>query len=676
MTVNVLIQARMGSTRLPGKVMADIFGMPMIELLIRRLQLSRSVNKIILATSISEKNNKLVAFVETLGVMVFRGSEDDVLDRFYLASQKFTADHFIRITADCPFIDPNMVDSVIDLHLNSGADYTSNTLPPSFPDGLDVEIFSSNALKFACDIAKDKFDREHVTPILRRSLKISRSNYKSDEDFSALRWTVDEKEDLDLIRLIYDGLGRVIDFSWADILKFVSDNPELDKINQMIVRNEGADMPTGQKLWKRAKKVIPGGNMLFSKRPELFLPSKWPAYFSKAKGCNVWDMDDNKYVDMSFMGIGTNILGYSNNEVDKAVISAASSGNMSTLNCPEEVYLAERLIDLHAWADMVKFARSGGEANAVAIRIARAASGKDNVAVCGYHGWHDWYLSANHSRNDELGELLMPGLEPNGVPKNLTGTVFPFRYNDYDHLETLIRSENIGVIKMEVIRNIEPEDHFLHKVRKLADDNGVVLIFDECTSGFRETFGGIHKKYDVEPDMAMFGKALGNGYAITCVIGKRSIMDAAQSSFISSTFWTEKIGPTAALKTLEVMERTESWKYITKIGGIFRKNINDLASGYDISITNIGIDPLVGYSFDSENGLAYKTFLSQEMLKLGYLAGTSTYICVDHSEKIIEGYFDRLDGVFSVISNCEKGNKDIFSLLESPLCHSSFERLN
>ena len=267
-------------------------------------------------------------------------------------------------------------------------------------------------------------------------------------------------------------------------------------------------MNTGQKLWKSAKQLIPGGNMLLSKRPEMFLPEKWPAYFSKAKGCKIWDLDGNEYIDMSIMGIGTNILGYGHHEVDEAVMRTIQAGNMSTLNCPEEVYLAEKLIELHSWADMARFARSGGEANAIAIRIARAASGKDKVAICGYHGWHDWYLSANLADDKSLNGHLLPGLEPKGVPSNLKGTVFPFRYNDFKELEALVNSQEIGVIKMEVVRNSEPENEFLLKVRDLATKHNIVLIFDECTSGFRETFGGLHLKYGIKPDLAMLDMRL------------------------------------------------------------------------------------------------------------------------------------------------------------------------
>jgi glutamate-1-semialdehyde 2,1-aminomutase len=434
-------------------------------------------------------------------------------------------------------------------------------------------------------------------------------------------------------------------------------------------------MGSGQKLWKRAKQIIPGGNMLLSKRAEMFLPEQWPAYFSKAKGCKVWDLDGKEYIDMSIMGIGTNILGYGHPEVDEVVKQKVSLGNMSTFNCPEEVYLAEKLIELHPWADMVRTARAGGEANAIAIRIARAATGKDNVAICGYHGWHDWYLSANLGDDKNLAGHLLPGLEPNGVPQNLSNTVFPFNYNNFAELETLVNSYDIGVIKMEVSRNQGPKDGFLKKVRQLATERGIVLIFDECTSGFRQTFGGLHKLYDVEPDMAVFGKALGNGYAISAIIGKREIMQAAQNSFISSTFWTERIGPSAALKTLEVMERFKSWEKITQTGQDITKRWSKLADKYDLPITLSGLAALTSFSFDSEKNLEYKTLITQEMLAKGFLAATSVYVCIDHTPEIVEDYFSELDPVFKLIKECEDG-RDMNGMLKGPVCHSSFKRLN
>lgn len=435
-------------------------------------------------------------------------------------------------------------------------------------------------------------------------------------------------------------------------------------------------MNTGQNLYLKAKKLIPGGTMLLSKRPEMFLPNLWPSYYSKAKGCEIWDLDGNKFIDMSIMGIGTNTLGYGHSEVDNAVMKTVDSGNMSTLNCPEEVYLAEKLIEINPWADMVRFARSGGEANAIAIRIARAASGKDGVAICGYHGWHDWYLSTNLNDGDGLEGHLLPGLEPTGVPKNLKNTVFPFKYNQFDELLHIVNTQEIGVIKMEVLRNFEPEDNFLEKIRLLATQRGIVLIFDECTSGFRETFGGIFKKFNVEPDMAMFGKTIGNGYALTAVVGKREVMEAAQKTFISSTFWTERIGPSAALKTLEVMEKIQSWKIITEKGKKMQMGWLNLAQDNNIKIVLSGIPSLATFYFDYPNALKFKTLLTQEMLKNGFLGSTSFYASIAHDDKYFIQYFDILDKTFKLINNCINDDSLIDNLLKTPVCHGGFKRLN
>jgi len=433
-------------------------------------------------------------------------------------------------------------------------------------------------------------------------------------------------------------------------------------------------MGKGQKLYSRAKKIVAGGNMLLSKRPEMFLPEHWPSYFSKTKGCEVWDLDGNKYIDTLMMP-GTNSLGYNNPEVDEAVKETISNGNMSTLNAPEEVELTERLVELHPWADMARFARSGGEANSVAIRLARAASGKDNVAFCGYHGWHDWYLASNLSDSKGLDKHLLPGLDPHGVPQNLKGSVHPFEYNNYAKLEELVSTKNIGVIKMEVFRNKEPEDNFLHKVRKLADDNNIVLVFDECTSGFRKNYGGLHKLYDVEPDVAMFGKALGNGFAVTAVLGKEEVMKAAEKSFISSTFWTERIGSSAALATLKVMQREKSWEKITNTGEKINTAWIALSKEFDLPITISGLSALTTFTFKSDNALAYKTLITQEMLKKGYLAATAVYACTEHSASIMDEYLENLKPIFQIIKECEEG-RDVMSLLEGPVAHNGFKRLN
>jgi glutamate-1-semialdehyde 2,1-aminomutase len=670
-----IVQARLGSTRFPNKVMRPLCGSPMIGVLLERLSRSRRVDQIVLATSDDERNDPLAEYVLGLGYEVFRGSEQDVLDRYYQAARRAKADIVVRLTGDNPLVDAEVVDEILAAFAATGADYVANVAPPTYPDGLDTEAFSFEALHAAWQRAKKQHDREHVTPFIRDSGEFRLFNVALETDYSLERWTVDEPADFELIKGVFEHFQPRRDFSWREVIALRDAKPELFMSNKHLIRNEGALIGTGQKLWKRAKQVIPGGNMLLSKRAEMFLPEQWPAYFSKAKGCRVWDLDGREYIDMSIMGIGTNTLGYGHPEVDEAVLRTVANGNMSTFNCPEEVYLAERLVEMHPWADMVRFARSGGEANAIGIRIARAAAGRDKVAFCGYHGWHDWYLAANLGDEKNLAGHLLPGLEPKGVPQQLSGSVLPFHYNDFAELQSLVDKHDIGVIKMEVSRNMGPEPGFLENVRRLATERNIVLIFDECTSGFRQSFGGLHKLYGVEPDMAMFGKAMGNGYAITAIVGKRTVMEAAQSTFISSTFWTERIGPTAALKTLEVMERERSWEHITNIGRAVGERWQALAAKHGLPLTLNGLPAIIGFSFPLPNMLKYRTFMTQEMLKQGFLAGPLVFACTEHTPAVIDQYFEALDPIFAVIADCESG-RSIDELLEGPVCHAGFKRLN
>ena len=671
----VILQARIGSSRFPKKVISELSCRPMILFQLERIKRCKKVNEIILATTSKVEDDILFDIGIKNGVKVFRGSENDVLSRYCGAATHTKAEIIIRLTGDCPLIDPQMIDNAIEIFKKGNYDYISNCNPPSFPDGLDLEIFTKQVLFNTHKKNLDNFSREHVTPEMRKDINLKIKNIENSEDLSNFRWTVDEPEDLLVIKSIVSHFDGSSNFAWSDVLKLHDSKPELFVKNKMFVRNEGSQLEKGQKLWRRAKRVIPGGNMLLSKRPEMFLPEKWPAYFSKAKGCKIWDLEGHEYIDMSIMGIGTNILGYGNEEVDAAVREIVNKGNMSTFNCPEEVYLAEKLISLHTWADMVRFARTGGEVNAIAIRIARAATGKDTIAICGYHGWHDWYLATNLKDRSGLEEHLLPGLDPLGVPKSLSGTVKPFSFNRLDQLEEIANKNELAAVKMEVQRNFEPKEEFLEGIRKLCDRKNIVLIFDECTSGFRETFGGIHKKYKVDPDLALFGKALGNGYACTACIGKKEIMNFAQNTFISSTFWTERIGSTASLKTLEIMERIKSWEIITKKGLSLRSEILALSKKHSLEINFNGIPSLGSYSFKSKNSNKYKTYITQEMLKNNYLASTTCYLSTSHSDSILKEYIYILDEIFSTISKCEDG-MSIDQILESPPAHTGFRRLN
>ena len=675
MKIIAIVQARMGSIRLPNKVMREIHGTPMIELLLKRLARSKELDGIVVATSHDPVNEPLVEHVNRLGFDCEKGSESDVLQRYVQVARAHKAEVVVRITGDCPLVDAQLVDNCICDFRQSEVDYLTNTLPPSYPDGLDIEVVTLQALESALERADEKHDREHVTPYIRRSDAFSKKNVKYHHDLSYHRRTVDVAEDLDVIEWVYGQFRPNVHFSWEEVLKLYDHSPESFQVNQSFSRNQGETMGKGQKLWQRAKKLIPGGNMLLSKRAEMFLPDRWPAYFSRAKGCRVWDLEENPYIDASIMGIGTNILGYGHPEVDEAVRQCIANGNMSTLNCPEEVYLAEKLVDMHPWADMARFARSGGESNAIAIRMARATTGKEKVAICGYHGWHDWYLSANLDDESCLDGHLLPGLEAKGVPRNLRNTVFPFAFNDFEALELLVNQHDIGSIMMEVSRSNTPEKGYLERIRELADKNNIILIFDECTSAFRETFGGIHQKFGVDPDMMMLGKTLGNGYAITAVLGRAEIMAAAEDTFVSSTFWTERIGPTAAIKTLEIMERDRSWEQITATGKNITKAWKAFAKKHEIQLRTSGLPALTHFEIPVENWLSYKTLITQEMLKQGFLAANSIYVSTEHSPQIISNYFDALDPVFALIAECEQG-RPVSELLEGPVCHGGFKRLN
>lgn len=435
-------------------------------------------------------------------------------------------------------------------------------------------------------------------------------------------------------------------------------------------------MGKGQELYKKAKTMIPGGTSLLSKRPEQFLPENWPAYYSKSKGCRVWDLDGKEYLDCGSMGVGTNTLGYANDVVDEAVMKVVKDGNMCTFNCPEEVYLAEKLLQMNPWAGGVRYTRGGGEANSMCVRIARAFTGKDKVAICGYHGWHDWYVSVNLGDSDALAGHLLPGIPTGGVPKALRGTAIPFHYNDFDEIENIIKNTpDLAAVKMEVCRNFGPAEGYLEFIRNLCNQYGVILIFDECTSGYRETFGGLHKKYGVYPDMTIYSKTMANGYALAAVLGRKDIMDAAQGSWISSTFWTERIGPTAALAALNEMERVKSWEVITEIGKGCRQRYQALADKYGLEIVLRGIPAMTVYLFKSPNHLAYKTYITQELLKKGFLGGTNINVCIAHTPEVLDAYFEALEPIFADIRDFEDG-RDVMKALDGPICQTGFGRLN
>jgi len=429
-------------------------------------------------------------------------------------------------------------------------------------------------------------------------------------------------------------------------------------------------------MQEKAKKLIPGMTQLLSKRPDMFSQGVWPGYYQKAKGAEVWDLDGNKYVDMSIGGIGATILGYADDDVDNAVIEAIRNGVASSLNCPEEVKLAEVLCQLHPWADMARFTRTGGEAMSVAVRIARAHTGKDKVAFCGYHGWHDWYLAANLSSTSALDGCLLPGLEPNGVPSGLRGSAFPFHYNNHEELRDIFsrHGKEIGVIVIESIRNKPPSDEFLKCVRGLANESGAVLIVDEISAGFRLNTGGAHLLLSLEPDIAVFSKALGNGYPIAAVIGKEAVMSSAQKSFISSTNWTERSGPAAALAMICKHQAVNASQHLIEIGNGVRTGWQVAAEKNGLEIEVGGMPPMSHFAFKHKDATSLKALFIQCMLERGFLASTLCYAMYAHSQEHVKDYLVAVDEAFAELADAMRSG-DLELRLKGKPSTQGFKRL-
>lgn len=664
-----VIQARLTSSRFPGKVLKKVFNeLKVIDLMYKRISNSKKISKIIFAIPKNIKNQKLRNYLKLKNYLFYEGKESDVLNRLYYASKTFKAKNIIRLTADCPLIDGKTIDKHIDFYFKSKSDYISNQINRTYPDGYDIEIISFQLLKKLNSIARLKEDREHVTTYLKRT----RSNLKTvnyEKDLSNIRLTLDYKKDLIFLRKILMHFNK-IDFSLNEIYNYCKKNSKIhENINYQKIS-------VGQRLWTEAKKITPPGSMLLSKNPEIFLKKNSPAYFTKAKGCFIWDLEGKKYIDFSYMGVGTNLLGYSNSRVNKEVTNIINKGNCSTLNSREDIDLAKKIINLHPWFDAVRYGRGGADTNSVAIRLARSFNKRNKIAICGYHGWHDWYLSANYKAKS-LDNFLFKNIQLKGIPNHFKNQSYVFEFNNLNSFYKLMKKKDFCAVIMEVERNIKPNLSFLQSIRKFCTKNRIVLIFDECSSGFREVLGGIHKKYQVYPDLAMFSKSIGNGYPITVLAGKAEIMKESYNTFISSTYWSERIGPTAALATIKEMERIKSWRIIAKKGKYIKNKIFKLSKKYKIKLNLNDSLSIINFKISGKyEHVVYKNFISQEMLKKNLICNDTIYVSVAHSDLLIKKYLNELEKVFKKISLYEK-NEVLYSKLEQDISGINFfKRLN
>lgn len=603
------------------------------------------------------KHFKKKGFIKKIGISVYSRFElDQALEVFKPDIVQFPLNIFNQSFGDLKYL-KSLKQKKIELHARS---IFLQGLLLQYDKNIDnyFSIWSDEFDKFKKFLKKNKITR------LRACI-----NYVS--QFNIIDKFIIGADNRNHLLNIFKEVSRVqkkYDFSELSVKdEYLTDPRFWDKKN--LKKNKNIS------TWYKTRRKILNGGMLLSKRPDQFLLGGWPSFFKKAYKCFIVDNLNQRYLDFSLMGVGTNILGYANKEVNDAVKKIINSGNSSTLNSENDLLLTNKLIEIHPWAKMATYARTGAEANAIAIRIARAYSGKDEIAICGYHGWHDWYLSSNLKNAKNLNNIHLPGLSTIGIPKKLKGITHPFKYNDIKGFKELIDNNlNIGVVFMEVQRNQKPKVNFLDQIRKITRNKKIVLIFDECTSGFRETFGGLHLKYKVNPDIAVFGKALGNGVPITSVIGSDEVMKYGFKSFISSTFWTDSLGPSAAIATLAEMKKKKSWIKISQTGKKIKKFWKYLSKKHNVPILIEGLDALPSFKFNTKMHPYLKTFLTQEMLRKKILATNSVYCCIDH-DKYLKIYFYELEKVFIKINYFFKG-ENIMNFLNHPVSKSGFHRLN
>ncbi len=656
----VIIQARTGSTRLPNKVLLDLEGKTVIQRVYERTCSIKAIDEIIIATTTLHQDDTLAELCKRIGISVYRGSEDDVLDRYYQVSKLYRADAIVRITSDCPLIDPREVEKVIDKFKKGRFDYVSNTHPPMLPDGLDASIGTFTAYEKSWQEAKLKSEREHVTQYIRKHpeiFKISSVTYKV--DYSHHRWTIDKQEDYEFISRIYEKLGEKNLYGYLkDVLAILEENPDLKRLNSRYERDEGLrksiredkkvtlnkDFSKSSFLLERAKKSIPAAASTYSKSYRYFCEGAAPAFLEKGLGSRVWDIDGNEYIDY-VLALGPVIVGYNDERVNKAIIEQMNKGISFSLATEMEIILAEKLIEIIPCAEMVKFVKNGSDATTAAIRLARAFTKKDIILCCGYHGWHDWYIGTTQNNL--------------GVPQCVKKLTIPFLYNDIKKLETLFsdHKNKVAAVIMEPITLELPTPGYLEKVKEITHKNGALLIFDEVVTGFRLSLAGGQGYFGVVPDMAAFGKAMGNGMAISALVGRGDILTLIEKgAFVSTTFGGETLAIAAALKTIEILENESPFEKFTSLGTILLKEMKRIVSNLDLKNHVELIGPPYHFAIKFKDAGELTTFdllsvFQQEAIGQGVLMFPAHNFTLAHTEEDIRTTLEAYTRAFKLVKH-------------------------
>ncbi len=626
----------MGSSRLPNKVLMKIACLPALGWVVRAARAAHGVDEVWVATSTAGIDDAVADWCKTNNVSFHRGPEEDVLERFAGAIRASAATIVVRLTADCPFLDPAVVGQVVRLRAVTGVDYASNVDPPTWPDGLDCEVVTANALLEAANSATRSFDREHVTPFVRNN----RLRFSSETLISPIpgldkeRWTLDSPEDLTFITEVANRLSPDQIPSHLDILVLLDREPELRKINRDLVRNAGAtrvaatsaDQPSyvnSQKFIERAERVIPLGSQTFSKSRLQYPPGVSPLFVTHGDAGRVFDVDGNEYVDL-VSALLPNVLGYRDPDVDRAIRRQLNSGITFSLPTPLETELAERLVRHIPSAEMVRFGKNGTDATSAAIRLARASTRRDRVIALGYHGWQDWYIGAT-TRNL-------------GVPAAVSALTHMAPYGNLDAVEKLFLTHpgEFAAVILEPAGTSEPTPGYLDNLKNMTRKHGALLVFDEVITGFRWSLGGAQARYGVTPDLSAFGKAMGNGMPISAVVGRASIMRLMEDIFYSGTFGGEALSLAAAIATIDKIERENVVEALWKAGGELKADIeNEIAKASVADVFGLaGSAPWLLLSFKDHPKAskdAIKTFLLRELIRMGILINSSHNISYAHT---------------------------------------------
>jgi glutamate-1-semialdehyde aminotransferase/spore coat polysaccharide biosynthesis protein SpsF (cytidylyltransferase family) len=650
-----IIQARHNSSRFPGKVLTPVSGKPLLAWQLSQLARATTLDKIVVATSGSVADDPLIAFCKRENALHFRGSEVDVLDRTYRAASHFGATIVVRLTADCPLIDPAVVDEVVHAFLADDYDYAANTAPPpgTFPDGMDVEVFSMAALTTIWNEARAADQREHVTFAFWQAPERFRTHrVDASTDMSDVRLTVDYPSDLDAIELaLQDGSGQVPPLKeLVALLRNHFEDPSRGHtfgegwVAPSFDITSGQPAPPlvttkGDQLWQEASQYIPGGGQTFSKSPLQYVKGTAPKVLIRGIGSRVWDADGNEFIDC-VLGLGPAILGHCHPVVNAAASECANELFLTpSLPHPLELKLAKEICRLVPSAEMVRFGKNGSDVTAGATRIARGFTGRNRIACCGYHGWQDWYIGST-TRNL-------------GVPPATAELTTSFPYGDLDALEAVLREGDVAGVILEPISLVEPPPGYLQGVRDLCTKYGALLIFDEIITGFRIHLGGAQAVYGVTPDLSTLGKGIAAGFPLAVLCGKREYMQVLDEAFFSFTFGGELPSIAAAIKTLEIMQAEDSTAILASLGSRLIDGMQRVAKQAECtSLKSIGLPYFPGYSLsatESNSALELQTLLQQELVRRGVLTRSCFFLSTAHSTCDIDRILDALLGATRVL---------------------------